>query len=338
MPMTLSRRLSVFVFPLLIVLFLITLTFTSFFKQTPTVLSQAIILDLIITLPLVYLISIWKTSIPRYTVLSCVVIGMVIASVIIPQEHQGFFLPLKGILIPLIEFSIIGMIAYKCIQIKKKMGADELSALDFYDKIMLATQDLFPSTISRVLSSEIAVPYYIFKKRPTGSLRENEFSYYKKSGITIVIYTMMLLAIAELSVVHILLEKFNTTIAWIASGLTFYSMLQILALVRSLPHRNHVLDSEKNILRLKYGFSSYGILPITNIKSILLSSRQMAEDPMNKTFSPLGFLDTHNVIVELKNPWTYYGFYGRETTCKKLALYIDDKQEFYDKISRLITE
>ncbi len=336
--MTHTRRLTVFAFPILILLSLIILTFSPFFTQSPGRLSQAIILDLIVTLPIAYLISIWKTSIPKYTFLSCIVIGTIVASIIIPTEHQGFFIPLKSILVPAVELSILGLILYKVVTIRKKMGAEELSNLGFYDKILHVTQEIFPSRLSYVLSTEIAVPYFIFIKKNNTPLKENEFSYYKKSGITTIIYVMMLLALAELSVVHLLLERYNTTLAWVASGLTLYSLLQIIALVRSLPHRNHFLDVGKKSLSLKYGFFSHGTLPTDNIKKVIITRKQLPEDKLNKTFSPLAILDSHNVVLELKEPWTFIGFYGKKITCQKLALYIDEKEEFNNKVTALITE
>lgn len=62
----------------------------------------------------------------------------------------------------------------------------------------------------------------------------------------------------------------------------------------------------------------------------------MPDDKSIATFSPLGFLDTHNIILRLKREHTLEGIYGIQKQYKALAIYIDKKDDFVEVIQNKI--
>ena len=88
-----------------------------------------------------------------------------------------------------------------------------------------------------MLASEIAVFYYLIFANSKVSLEMNEYSYYKKNGIKTVIAVFLGLVFIETGIVHILVERWNNTLAWIFTFLGLYTVLQIVALLRSMNKR-----------------------------------------------------------------------------------------------------
>lgn len=77
-----------FFLPILLLLFVVGLTQTQIFQTAPQAFSNAILLDLLVTIPLVYFLIIRNRAVPRITVLSTFVLGIVVASFIIPVESK----------------------------------------------------------------------------------------------------------------------------------------------------------------------------------------------------------------------------------------------------------
>lgn len=77
--------------PLLLISTLFLVINSSFFIEYPKELSIGITLDLLITIPFVYFLIIRKKEIPKITVITLFVIGIVIASIMIPEHTSHFY-------------------------------------------------------------------------------------------------------------------------------------------------------------------------------------------------------------------------------------------------------
>jgi hypothetical protein len=101
------------------------------------------------------------------------------------------------------------------------------------------------------------------KKR---ELKENEFSYHKDSGtITLLIAIIFIVAIETL-VLHILLTKWSSLVAWILTFLSIYSGIQIFGFLKSMFKRP--ISIENNKLFLRYGIMNETTIDLKNIDNI----------------------------------------------------------------------
>ena len=74
--------------PFLIIASLILLLKSSFLSDNPQILANAITIDLLVIVPFIYFLIIRKRDIPKITVLTMFVLGMVLLNYFIPKEHQ----------------------------------------------------------------------------------------------------------------------------------------------------------------------------------------------------------------------------------------------------------
>lgn len=183
-------------------------------------------------------------------------------------------------------------------------------------------------------ATEIAVFYYGFiywKKRIP---KQNEFTYHKNSGTISLLVAIIFIVGIETYVLHILLIKWNNTIALILGVLSIYSGIQIFGFLKSLLKRPYIIEHDK--LKLYYGILSETIIDLNEIESIEISSEEIEFNKENRKLSPLGTLESHNMIVNLKNENVLIGLYGINRKYKKIAFYVDDKVKFKNAVETAI--
>lgn len=325
-----NKMLPLFV-PVLFGVSLLLITQTQAYTQNADSLSTAITLDFLITIPCIYFLIIRKRNIPKITVLSMFVIGVVILSLALPEEHQSLLHVIKTFAIPIIEVTVLSFVVYKTIKITKSYK-EQKSSGDFYTAMKTAASEVLPKQVAAILVTEISVVYYGFVHWKKKKLAENEFSYHVKSTTLSIIIGFLMVILIETFAVHYLLLKWSVVAAWILTILSAYTALQIFALARSISKRPITVDKETERLILRFGFFSEWSVPLYKIREIELSNKDLPEDKSVVPFSPLGGLTEHNVIVHFMHEQQFSGFYGLKKKASSLAIYIDDKQRFKDLV------
>lgn len=336
--MTMNKKISInplfFGIPFLILIFLVLLPRTTSFQQAPAELSIGILLDLIITIPLVYFLLIRKTKIPKFTIIYIFLIGIFLAGFILPKEHQTLLTNIKFIAIPILEFGIISMVVFKMISLRKSLK--NIQGRDFYDRVVMACQEVFPNRVGRILATEIGVVYYFFSISKNREKQALEFTGYKKSGIRTTIGVLLLLVVAETAVVHLMVEQWSTKVAWFLSFIGVYTIIQIIAILRSLSKRLIKIDREKNCLNLKYGFGAQTIIPFYEIENVKKTRRSINDQAHHVSLSVFDLLDTHNIIIKLRNENTLSKVYGIEKKYTSIAVFVDEVDLFLKEINSFI--
>ncbi len=322
--------------PLLLISFLAILPATEIFKTTPKELSIGILLDLLITIPIVYFLIIRKTKIPNFTVLYAYILGILLASLFIPSEHQGLLATIKSISIPVIEIGIITIIIAKIISLNRAFKGTK--GKDFYDRVLLACEEIFPNRIGKVLATEIAVIYYLFSTKTQRHEADINFTYYKKSGIQTTIMVLLFMVLLETIVVHYVLAKWNANIAWILTFLSLYTMFQISAVLKSMARRPITIDYESNHLLLRYGFGCQTSIPFDALESIEPNRRLTTNDKSHQCLSLFDMLDTNNTKIILNTENTLLKLYGIKKKYRSISLFVDERDIFIENVKQIITD
>ena len=329
-----TSHLMVFGIPLTIILGLVLLAGSSTFEQSPEQLSIGITLDLIITVPVIYFLLIRKKEIPKSTVVAVFIAGMLIAGFILPVGHQGILTSIKTFVLPIVELCILAVAIFKVRKVVKRYKAEKDETMDFYSALYKVTTEIFSEKLGALLASEIAVIYYSLLVWKSKTLQENEYSYHKKSGIILILYTLIALTLIETLVFHIIILQWNVTIAWLLTILSLYTCLQIIALIRSMSRSPIVINQEENELILSYGFINKTTISLDHIERIELRSRSLPGDEKLVKLSPLGLLDGHNIILHLKSENEMRGFFGIKKKFNAIAIYVDKKEKFVAAINQ----
>ena len=319
--------------PLLIIGLMIGLVYSPAFSLQPEALSFGITVDLLVTLPLVYFLLIRKQRIPKLTVVSIFVVGMVIAGIILPTEQQWYLNLAKTWVLPLIELSVLSFVVIKVRQIMKCYRGQRGTTTDFYTAVKQATTATVPHPFASVLATEIALLYYGFFRWKKRTLAPHEFSYHKNSGSIAILATVLLLVVVETLVVHLLLARWSSVAAWIFSGISGYTAMQIFGVMRSLSQRPIALESDTLIVR--YGFLSEAAIPLDNIATVEQTTQPIASHQHTRVLSPLGDLEPHNVLIRLHTAQLLHVMYGAKRTFTTLALHVDEAERLVEKLNEV---
>lgn len=312
--------------PLLLMLSMVLLSQSSWFQQHPENLSFAITIDLLLTVPLVYLFLIWKKTIPKTTAVPFFIAGLVLGSYIIPAGYQSYLDLAWQWVVPVVELAVFTLVVLKVRAVLKSYNTKKKESLDFHTLIKQVCGEVLPGRVDKILAFEISVIYYGFVNWKRRKLQANEFSYHKKTGTIAVLAILIGIIWVETAVTHLLLQRWSPLAAWMLTVLSLYSGFQIFGMLRSLSKRP--IRIEKDALLLRYGIMSEATILLKDIDAVVLSSKQQSFDHHTRKLSPLADLESHNVLIHLKKQAILEGLYGFKKTCTTIALHIDEKERF----------
>lgn len=333
---TLQRNLIIFGIPLMIVCLMVLIANSSIFQNNANAIAIGITFDLVLTVPLVYFLLIRKTNIPVTTVVPFLILGIVVCSIILPPENQYYLNLFKTWALPVIELSIVSYIVYNIRKAVKQFKLNKDQSFDFFTTLKTTCSEILPKGLVMPFVTEIAVFYYGFIYWKKRTLRENEFSYHKESGTITLLIAIIFIVGIETVTVHVLLSKWSIIAAWIFTFLSIYSGIQIFGFLKSMLKRP--ISVEGNKVNLRYGIMSETTINIEDIVSVEITSKDFEKSKENRKLSILGELESHNMVIRLKNENTLTGLYGVKRTYKNLAIYVDDKQEFKNRIGGLVNQ
>jgi len=293
------------------------------FGANKSSMSMALTLDLVLTTPIVYFFLIRNKKIPKTTVVPFFIIGLVIATFIIPPDQQQTLNNLKLYLLPVVEitvFTLVFLKVRKAITIYKKTKKGNADIINVIDEV---TQALFPKKVANAVRTEIGLFYFGLYKWRKPKYEVNEFSYHKDNGTLVLLGTLLFACLIELFVVHLLLQNATPILSWVLSILSAYGVLQIFGLMKSIPHTPIQITDTEVILRM--GLFQVTKIPLTKIEKFEMTISDYDEE--DKSFQKITFFG-HNAIIHLNEDETLYGLFGVKKTFRHLVVSIDEKERF----------
>jgi hypothetical protein len=295
-------------------------------------LGLAITIDLILTIPLIHFLLIRKTKVPNTTVIPVLLLGVLLGSLFLPEAQQSYLGMFKSQVLPFIELFVLGYMMFKVrktrLAFKKEMGTTP----DFYTALQRTCQEILPKPLVIPFTTEIAVMYYGLIRWRRKTLQANEFSYHKNSGSMALLIAFIFMIAIETVAVHLLLARWSLLAAWILSALSIYTGFQVLGFAKALAQRPIAINEKTLILR--YGIMSEATIQLNNIVGVELSNKPVKDIVGAKQLSPLGELESHNLIISVKEEVILKGLYGIKRPFTRIALYADEPQLLKDYIAQ----
>lgn len=313
---------------------MVLLTQSIWFATLPGPLSIGITVDLALTVPLVYIALIWKTKIPKITAVPFLTGGLIIATYILPEGRQSFLDQFKIWVIPVIELGVFSFVIYNVRAIYKSYQSHKDQTFDFYSAIRASVKEILPTPVQTFFAMEISTFYYGFFNWKSRKLNKGEFSYHKESGTIAILAVIILLVVVETGVFHLVIQRWSPVVAWVLTILSIYSGVQIFGMLRSLNKRPIII--ENGLLKLRFGIMAESTILLDNIEDIELTSREVEINEQTRKLSPLGEIDSHNILIHLKNEGELFGLYGIKKTYKTIALHVDAKNEFEQELQNAL--
>ncbi len=329
----LNRNLINFGIPFGLLAILILLIRAPFLIGNDT-LNLAVSIDLLLTVPLVYYLLIRKSKVPKTTTIPVMVAGLLIGSFFLPKESQTYLNLFKNWALPVMELSVLIFVLTKARKANNSYQALKHTKTDFYDRLKAVCREILPNKLVLPFATEIAVFYYGFIKWKKREINQHEFTHHQKSGTPSLLGAFILVLAIETFALHALLAPWNLLVAWVLTGLSTYTSVQVLGFAKALTQRP--ISIENNTLFLRYGIMNESQIPITDIESVVLSKKELEKDKLTKTLSPLGGLESHNVLIHLKRANTLIGLYGIKREVKLLALHMDEPENFKEYLEKTL--
>lgn len=324
--MTIRRHTLAIIIPAILFVAMALLAKTSWFIAQPEALAIGLVFDFTLTIPIVYFLIVRKTNIPNITVVPVFIIGTIVASYVIPPDQQFYLNQIKTWIIPVVELGVLTFIIYKIRQINLEFKKQKAGQVNFYDSLKQAVAEILPKPVDVFFATEIATFYYGFFHWRNHKLKTNEFSYHKDNGAIALFIVIIGLVIVETGIIHLLLTRWSSLAAWILSGISIYTGLQLFGFMHSMSKLPIEITDEQ--LTLRYGLMASMNVPFESIKAVEISSKDLDENTTVKKLSILGNLEAHNIIIHFNERSTFSTLYGFNKTCEGLALHVDTPSEF----------
>jgi hypothetical protein len=309
---------------------------SAYFLQNSSVLSFAIMLDLVIGLPVLYYIFIVRQRrIPIITLVPMLVLSIVIASFILPAAQQA---PLDFIkkFIPLLELLVLGFIAVKIRTIVKHYRQAKLTEIYFTEALTASLERTFGALpVVPIFVTEFSLLYYAcggwFKQFEGWDSSHLAFSYHRKIGYAAILSALALVLIVETTALHILLQQWSTLAAWIFTGLSIYSLFWLIGDYHA--QRLHPIVLSKTHLHLRAGLRWRATIQFSDIGAIEKAKprESKAADYMNFTI----FGQPH-LVINLKQPVIVTGLFGIKKKVQRIGLTVDDEKQFREALNKRI--
>lgn len=318
--------------PILIFLACFIITQTAKFKANTALLSNAILIDLLIAAPLIYFLTIRKSNISKITVSRIFIAGLLVAGFILNAQSNMLLHVITTWISPVVEGTLILFIVSKFYCANKKAKETNNNKPDF---LMHCRTVMFQVTgnekFANIVSSEIAVLYYAFLGRKDKTIDyKTTFTSYKENGVTLILWVILSIFLIETTGVHFLLSIWSKTIAWILTGLTLYTCMQLYAHIKAVKARPIIIN--KDSLEIHNGLAGDAYIKFENIEKFELS-KKMPENRNPIKIALLKGMENHNIVVYLKKPIVVTKIFGIKKNTDTVLFYVDKSNEFSNALA-----
>lgn len=310
----LTQRLTLGV-PLLILLLSVTLLLGPWGQLDP-LLYTGITYDLLLTAPLAFFVLNRKAGLPRFWGAVFASTGVLVASQTLPLEHRTHFDFLVHGVFPFVELGIIAYMLYWVRQQAKSLSQAAQKHTDPYELIAQGVQQHFGDGVfSRILHGELALFYFLWPSaKPKSPL-----TLHQKSSAPLMLWGLVAMSLVEMSLVHVVLSLWSHVLAWVLTLFSAYALLWIIAHIRALARRPHVIQHNK--LVLKNGLFATVAIPLADIESFGPEKRAPAQAFHVDLLGPMA---GQNFVIKTRQEHTVSLAYGFTKMSDTFAFWVDD--------------
>ncbi|WP_340064545.1 hypothetical protein [Ascidiimonas aurantiaca] len=296
-------------------------------------LGWGIFVDLCLIAPLLYVLSIRKKNISVFTVIPVTIGCFFLARYSMPASFSSGLEPLFIWGIPVLELGILSFVVYKALKMYRILKNTASPSVDFMSSLRTALNKIqIPALVKSVLVTEISMVYYAFlrwKRVPQPKF----FSSHKTGGHISVFLGIIMLLMVESIALHIIIQRWNTTIAWIFTFSSIYAIIQLIAHMKALYLNPSSLEDDHLIIR--YGIFGEGRIAIDNIIAAEKTATWDKKEALSIKLALLKDVEEHNIKITLKEKEYFTQAYGAGKFYKKLYFYVDNPDELIRKINEI---
>jgi hypothetical protein len=336
MNFTIKRKpANAFIATSLIFIVCIIITLTSTFQKSSVWLSNAVILDLTVTAPLIYYAFIRNTRLYTLTVWRVFIAGVFLSTILVSNKNNSLLHFIKTYISPCAELAILIFVVNRFYIANRIAKAKGENAVDFLTLCRSVLKSVVKSEkLSNIFAAEIAVFHYAIFSRPAANKDEEKaFTVYKENGTMLLLATFLCLFFIETIGMHFIFTLWSRSAAWVLTGLSLYTCLQLFGHIGALKARPVSIVGGKLFLRngLLGGDAE---IDIENILSIEPTKKIITGEQVIK-LGLLKGLETHNLAIHLSEPVEVLKAFGIKKKATTILMHVDDANEFISAIDSL---
>ena len=236
--------------------------------------------------------------------------------------RAGFLFPsgsVKMIIAGICELGFIGIVMMYVQQVRK---TNRESEADPVEAIRTTIRTILPLPIAvNALAAELAIVYYAFSwwAKPHNPVNSQAFTNYAKIGRADLLSVLPIVCILEIIPIHLLLQLWNSAVAWAATGLSAYALIWLVGLARSFPLRPTLVARD-------YVYLRYGLIFQLHVPRPLIACSRRAVPEDSQFAVPRKTEPTH--YIEFVREVTAEGLFGFRRRLTRVALTFDDQPAF----------
>lgn len=306
------------------------LTRSEAFQAEMQLLSNAIAIDLALTVPVVYYFLIRKTRIPDLTVIPVFLLSVWYGSFILPPEGKTVYAIINTYKLHIAELLFISFEAVWVYRVYTHYKKIKRGYYYFYEDIkQICLRFLGNKAVANIFSSEISLLYYCFSPVKNTS-HGAAFTYYKNGGLGAMTFAFSLLILVETAALHFLVQQWSIMLAWVLTCSSIYVLIYVVAQYKA--SKGLPITVQSGHLMIRNGLLYHMAIPLSQIKTIQITSAASALDHRQVLkIAPMGDLGGHHVIITFKEMITAPGLYGVLKTFDTLAIELDDDPETFKR-------
>ena len=285
----------------------------------PELVSLALTVDFLVGLPVAYYLLVARPrGLSPLTVGPVALCGFVVLRLAVPAEHASARLFAEGLILPL-ELCVLWAVSRR---MRAALGAARGAGdRDPLEALVAEVRSSLPARrAAEAVASELAVLHFAFfswREAPHVPDGHVGVTTHRRSNHGPILVVVFLVLVAEGLVVHLLLERWSPTVAWIATGLGAYGGVWLFADWRATVLRPFVIGADE--LWLRAGLRWQARIPRARLRAVVAQEPTDAGTVLQTT---LGVPATRWLVFE--EPVEVTGPYGFRRTVEVLALAPDD--------------
>ena len=269
------------------------------FALHPVPFSAVVVFDLVVALPAAWWFFVIRPGAARpRSIVPAGLVGIALAAALLP-EQRGALRALRFAAIPAELILVTTAVRRFC-------GAGG----DLPDRLRAAVGD---GLLARIAAKEVAIlglALFSWKSRPApGTL-----SVHRRSGWTAIFAAVLVMSVPETAGLHLLIARWSTTAAWVATALGIYGVVWLLGDLRALQLRGVTVTG--GVLRIRIGIRREADVPLASIAAVEEGAAPGAER--------LAVLGAPVLTLRLREPVEVRPLFGKARRATALALQVDD--------------
>lgn len=291
-------------------------------------LAIAVTVDLVVGLPLLgYVVLSRRAGWPPLVAAPLFLLGLLLARLLVP-DADGPARQVLEYLALAVEALIVASVMFKARSLRRGYVEQRPGHVYGFEALRQTLTRVFPGDrTADIVASEMAtmgLAVLGWRRSYTAPDRATVFPYLQRSGYTSVFVAVLVAMAIEAVGVHLLVDHWWPTTAWVVTGLTVYSMVWLTGDYHALRLAPHVVRDGR--LHLRVGLRLAADVPLG------LVDRVQPWTPRATTDQNFVAFGVPQVVLVLRDAVVVRGLFGRRRDARTLGVAVDDVARFMDVV------